>query len=680
MRLRINRLRIVATTGDGLYGADIGFNDGLNVVRADNSSGKSTLANAILYGLGMEGMLGPSWPRPLKYALYDHLTDQNDVEHAVQESYVILEISNGRDERWTLRRQVHGGADSDLVRLWDGWALSEPGSEVPRGDTFVRGEGSASREAGFHTQLARFIGWQLPEVVAYDGKRRPLYMQLLFPLLFVEQQTGWTGVRDNVPAYLRIREPGLRAVQFLLGLQAADRAGAREELEATISNLRTTWATAVGEFRGSLRGESAVVHGVPETPVASWPPEPQPTLMVYLEEERTPVTHALANLRARLKQLREHEIPTVSAVAEQTQNDLVAAERKHRELAAARAQLIRDVAAYEADVKRIDDRQEALRADRKRHLDAQKVIELGGTPIAGIEDGCCPTCDQHWPSHLLGGDVQAVMSFEDNIGIIEQEQRALRSLRAGAAETLADAQARLVSISEAWFEAQADLRALREVLVQDGRAPSAAAVRERLVIERRIERLSDLDAELESLVERLEPLADDFRRLKSLRDGLADDRLTPEDERTVATWENSILSQLRAYDFKSTTGKSTTGGIRLSRSTLLPERQGLNLAREVSASDTIRLIWSYLLGLLEVSRTHRTNHPGLLVLDEPGQQDIVDSSVRAFMERASASAVAGQQVIVTITRATSAFMSHGVSSPTIVEFGDGERVLRPLDT
>ena len=111
------------------------------------------------------------------------------------------------------------------MQLWDDHALTKPGSERPRGDTFVKDPGSAVREAGFHTQLARFIGWDLPDVVTYDAKRSPLYMQLIFPLLFVEQQTGWTGVRDNVRTYLRVREPALRSTQFLLNLQAADRAG-----------------------------------------------------------------------------------------------------------------------------------------------------------------------------------------------------------------------------------------------------------------------------------------------------------------------------------------------------------------------------------------------------------------------------------------------------------------------
>ena len=43
----------------GLYGTDIAFAPGLNVIRAPNTSGKSTCIQAIIYALGLEGMLGP---------------------------------------------------------------------------------------------------------------------------------------------------------------------------------------------------------------------------------------------------------------------------------------------------------------------------------------------------------------------------------------------------------------------------------------------------------------------------------------------------------------------------------------------------------------------------------------------------------------------------------------------
>lgn len=39
-----------------------------------------------------------------------------------------------------------------------------------------------------------------------------------------------------------------------------------------------------------------------------------------------------------------------------------------------------------------------------------------------------------------------------------------------------------------------------------------------------------------------------------------------------------------------------------------------------SASDAIRVVWAYLLGMLEVARVKDTNHPEFLVFDEPKQQ------------------------------------------------------------
>jgi len=671
VKLRIDRLKIVAVTSERHYGADISFESGLNVLRADNSSGKSTLANAILYGLGLEGMLGPNWPRPLKYALYEKLTDDNGVEHAVQESYVLLEISNDRDECWTVRRQIHGELGTDLVQVWDGQAISAAQRARHRGDMFVRTAGSARREAGFHTQLAKFIGWDLPEVVATDGGRRLLYLQLLFPFLFVEQGRGWSGVRENVPRFFRIRDADLRAVQFLLALEAGDRLGQREAIEASITSVRERWSRIAVEFRGTLRGHGVTSQGIPDRPAATWPPEPAPMLLAHTGDQRVPAAEELTGLRARLRTLRERELPTAAAATPETQRELAALDQQHREVAAARLQLTRDLAADEADLNRIDDRLAVLDADRKRHQDAKRIVGLGGSPATQLEEGRCPTCDQHWPHDLLGGEIEAVMTFDDNIAVIEQEQRALRALRLGAAAAIDDTRTRLEALTAAGFELQSNIRAHREVLVQDSRAPSASAVRERLLVEDRIERLSDLEAEMALVIQSLEPLAAEYRSLLDERRRLESGGLSQADRAKVSALERSLVDQLRAYDFRS------IGGVRLSRLSLLPEREGFDLTYEASASDTIRLIWSYLLGLLEVARSFDTNHPGLLILDEPGQQDVENASVRALMERASGAKLAGQQVIVTITRGVETFISDDVTAH-IVDFPTGQRVLQPL--
>ena len=48
LSLRLRHLRLRAETGRGRFGADIPLSDGLMVIRADNSRGKSTAIQSLL--------------------------------------------------------------------------------------------------------------------------------------------------------------------------------------------------------------------------------------------------------------------------------------------------------------------------------------------------------------------------------------------------------------------------------------------------------------------------------------------------------------------------------------------------------------------------------------------------------------------------------------------------------
>lgn len=66
LNLVIENLSIRTQTNDGLYGTDIPFTQGLNIIHAENTHGKSTCIQSIVYALGLEGCLGPSRKVPLK--------------------------------------------------------------------------------------------------------------------------------------------------------------------------------------------------------------------------------------------------------------------------------------------------------------------------------------------------------------------------------------------------------------------------------------------------------------------------------------------------------------------------------------------------------------------------------------------------------------------------------------
>ena len=53
-RLNINRLKITIHSDEETFGTEINFESGLNIIRAENTTGKSSCLNSILYALGFE--------------------------------------------------------------------------------------------------------------------------------------------------------------------------------------------------------------------------------------------------------------------------------------------------------------------------------------------------------------------------------------------------------------------------------------------------------------------------------------------------------------------------------------------------------------------------------------------------------------------------------------------------
>src|SRR5688572_26062878 len=104
--LRVRNLLLVAETDAGTFGRDVEFHNGLNLVRADNTHGKSTVMQSIVYALGLEAMIDSRHDVPLPPAMTDTLRDERGREHNVAESYVMLEIENGQGARLSCQRWV----------------------------------------------------------------------------------------------------------------------------------------------------------------------------------------------------------------------------------------------------------------------------------------------------------------------------------------------------------------------------------------------------------------------------------------------------------------------------------------------------------------------------------------------------------------------------------------------
>jgi hypothetical protein len=223
MALRVRYLQLVLSTAAGPFGAEVRFTDGLNVLAAPNTSGKSTCVMSILYALGLEGMLGPSQSPPLPDAMCRRVMHEGR-EHVVIESRVRLEVENRRKEFLTVERLVTGTNQArQLIRATMGRALSLPKDDYPRRDFYVRTGGAAQGESGFHRYLASFLGYTLPNVPGAEKEPVPLYLECLFPYFFVDQLTGWRDIKSRMPSYLRIPEMTKRSAEYVLDLDILHR-------------------------------------------------------------------------------------------------------------------------------------------------------------------------------------------------------------------------------------------------------------------------------------------------------------------------------------------------------------------------------------------------------------------------------------------------------------------------
>jgi hypothetical protein len=106
----ISELRLRVITASRMWGADLPFRPGLNIVQAHNTSGKSTSLQAIIYALGLERSLGPQLTIPLPYSMREriHLRKNDDNFETVLQSYVEIDIENSSGQRLSIRRDVVG--------------------------------------------------------------------------------------------------------------------------------------------------------------------------------------------------------------------------------------------------------------------------------------------------------------------------------------------------------------------------------------------------------------------------------------------------------------------------------------------------------------------------------------------------------------------------------------------
>jgi len=674
MTIELRAVRLHVETASGTAGFSRRFNSQLVVVRGSNTVGKSLLLQGLLYGLGLEGLFATR-----KGVLTRAMTTQIDLEtpEAVVSSWVEVVVANSNGDVLTLRRLVRPESgviqETDRVRTWSG-DLFDQEERPPSEDYLVGRPGVARLERGFHRFLSEFLGWSLPAVPTYDERFVPLYLQVIFGLAYVDQKRGWGGTVPQVPTTYQIIEPLRRAVEFALDLDVLKASQRRQALAEREKHLRNQEERLRGRLEAvtGLHGGRSVFPQIQagESTVSA------PSAQVLVGEGWMLVEERIGQLQ--------------QARSDRALRALTDAQPARPDIAVAEAEL----AEAEAELSKVGGRLEALNGDeqllhmqlgalgrRLSVLDDEylrygqlEALQQLGSVIAprSIEDGDCPTCHQ---------SLEAVESIEGNALPLEETREALKQDRATVRSLFAEAEQRVSSIDvrrTAWTEQMSALRlrirALKSDLVAADGTPSSHTIQQAVEQEQELARLTTLQAQFLEDAESWTSIASDLMSVAAEIKALGPVALSAADASRMETWASNLRGQLVEYGFES----AVPGEIDIDPA-MKPVVDGYDIGFQGSASDGIRLRWSYLLSLLETCSSLSAPHPGVLLIDEPGQQGVEEAALASLYRHALATSLTAGQVFLTTSEPVSKLEEWiGEDAYELVDLGSA-RLLQRLE-
>lgn len=638
MIIRAIRVRIATARGD--FGFQFEFGRGLTVVRGSNSSGKSTLFNCLMYGLGMEELVGGRGEKVLPYAVKEFFNlGEERVE--VVASEVFVELENARGASVTLRRAIRDTVrDSKLVEVFDGTLLTVSSTELssPK-PTFLFDPGSAKKQEGFHQFLETFMGYQLPAVATTSGGMTKLYLQAVFAALAVEQKRGWTDYIANIP-FFGIRDARTRVTEFLLGLSVFERQAKRAELDADSMAIDSDWRRIFDNLRQTASVNGVVVDGLSATPTALFAPS---TVLFVKSNGKTKKSLAehVGQLRAEHAELGAKAEAYGRASGAEALQELDSASEELQRLSVLHERATANLTLLRASQEEFRVLLAEANEDLDRNKTALKLRDLGAQMEVEVASDHCPTCHQSVTDTLLFGIVSGPqMDLRTNIEYLESQRRMLQRQINGAQEEIRQSEIAVADIT-ARLAAKHDYRNSLRGDVSTGAVESRAIVRRQIQIELELSNLAAFETQAATLLIDLEGVAVRLVANQAARKVLPKNAYNEKDLARIGLFEKNFRSNAGTFGYES----AEIRDIRISTDTLTPTLSDLEL-REIiskpkaslvadsSASDFVRLIWSYLLALHQTSMTRgfEGNHPGVLLMDEPGQHSMRSSSQHALLQ------------------------------------------------
>jgi len=530
-----------------LFGAEYEFTSGLNIIRGDNSTGKSSLFQSILYGLGFEELLGGKNEKTMQSALKDQVEFPEGKFHPVNQSFVYLEIEN--QEIVTIKRSIASDVrKAQLVDVYSGALLTGEHKLLPSRPMYIHDKGAASDDIyGFHVFLAEFLNWNLPEIVTTKGDISHLYLQQIAPAFIVEQKTGWSDFLATLP-YYAMRNTESRVVEFLLDMDVFDNQKRKQQLSSYKQQITSKWNSLFFSFNKLAEKSGGILRGLDQNPSIL---NSFSSIYIAIPKEDNEVTINDYNeeLKGELNILENIETSTVGTNINKNEEALKKLTDKLNQFSLNYEMLSPELNYDKEKLRQYKKQLEAVQEDLRKNKGALKVKSLGFQLPAETASDSCPTCHQPIKDSLLPSEIiQTPMRIEDNVSFLEAQQKMIQVYIEGQEKIIKEKEQKLITYQTQLSDTRQEIRDTKKELVQDERLPSVLEIEKRLNLKKKVEFFSKVIEDFSQLIEDLKIISKELERILSKEKDLPKDFFSVSDRKKLSILQENFISMLRKFN------------------------------------------------------------------------------------------------------------------------------------
>ncbi|EPQ9965686.1 TPA: hypothetical protein I7793_17465 [Vibrio vulnificus] len=628
-------IRVIGS--DKKYGFKCEFGNGLNIIKGQNSTGKSSILSCIYYNLGMEQLLGMSTSRT---SLLDKcLTSEfiyKEETFSVTQSIIRLEIENSNGDIALIERTAVSPVEDakNTIVVYQNENVNKYYLHSPNDHT---------HKYGFYTWLQDYIGIELPKDP--ESNKNTLYLQNIFSGCFIEQTKGWSDFMSQMPSF-NIKDARRKLVEYFLSLECLENDIEKDKLTNKKNSLIENWNQAVRDFDKLDHSLSYTVNGLGKKFEKSKIDSLKNLqLKIRIDSEWIDINTAHRIKLKELEKLRKQNrgIEKRKDLSE-ISNRRKALKANLLKLNRIKSSLDRSYTTEKFKVKSYSNHLKRLTEERSNIVGSRKVDQLI-SELSSSEN--CPLCDS-LISVISPSKEVSKSDYESSLKFIDSKISMITSYLESFSNYEEDYVKDCNYYNTRIYATRTEIANLdRDLNSNVDKSLHRSLIQAEIVTSNLLDRLAFLIEEFDKFKEQVNNLntliVNIDIRIKNINQSFSSD------EDKISSFESTFRSYLSKFHYES----NQVYKVNINKKQpfkVFPSvfnasagsAQPIRLAS--SASDFIRSEWAFYLALLIKSKVH----PGVLIFDEPGQHAMSIDSMTKLLEESEK--IKDRQLIFAISK------------------------------